>query len=157
MSVCVARTFSAAPIMRSPLSGVTNEAWTKFVRVLEVQPLSAVSESNTIGMFAHRPRRLVDIGIMEKPRHFRAPNERMVCAAEFVPPMTDILFLKSPLAQYEALVASMVGYAKEYEKVPDGFSFAGMLAILHRAGPPGLRGKMFDETKALFERAKDLF
>lgn len=142
--------------VRSPLAGVSDEAWARFVRVLEVQPLGAVSASNAIGMFAHRPRRLVDIGVMRNPKHFRAPNDRMICAAEFVPPMTDVLFLRSPVAQYDALVKSTVGYAKEF-KVPEGYSLAGMLAILHRAGPPGLKGKLFDETKALFERAADIF
>jgi hypothetical protein len=154
--LAIARTplVHAVPL-RSPLVEASDLAWTKFVRVLAVQPLASVSASNCIGLWAHRPRRLIDIGVMRNPRSFRAPSGRMIHAGDFIPPMTDLRFLRSPMAQYDALVKSMVEYAREFE--PKGMSLAGMLAILHRAGPPGLSGKLFSDTQALFTRAQDLF
>lgn len=143
----------------SPLSGVTNEAWTRFVCALAVQPLSAVSASNGIGMFAHRPRRLVDLGIMANPRSFRAPSGRMICVADFVSPRTDISFLRDPDAQYEVLKISTVDFASRVDalKKPAAMSLSGALCILHCAGPSALSGKLFKDKEALYSKCREIF
>lgn len=145
----------------SPIVGIHNEAWTKFVRSLATQPLNSVSASNGLGMFAHRPRRLCDIGFMKNPTFFRAPSGRMVCRADFVSPMTDQIFLRDPNAQYEALRRSMLDYSQRISsgelRKPASMSLAGALGILHRGGPGALRGKRFPDTEVVFQMVKEAF
>jgi len=151
----------AAPI-RSPLANIPAEAWTGFVRAMMTQPLDAVSPSNALGMFEMRPRRLADLGIMSDLRCLRAPRtNRQVWCGTFARPITTAAFLSNPLLQYNVFALSMVDYAGRIGRgeiaVPDGMTLSGALAALHRAGPGGLGGNQFPETRAAVERVNGVF
>lgn len=158
------------PPLQSPLPGVSDEAWTKFCRVMQTQGAGDVSASNALGLFALKPRRLADLGIVRQVSSVRAPNGRMVWTGEFIRPMTSDKFLKDSVAQYNAFVRSMKDYAGRIKSgdIPQpeggasGITLSGALAILHRAGPGGLKhwnkeGERFPETVALFEKANRVF
>lgn len=155
-----------ATALSSPLQGVTDEAWSRFVRASITAPLTAVSKSNALGMFELTPRRLTDLGLVCALRRGRSPSDgRTIWVARFVPPMTAHRFLRSPRAQYNAFCVSIVDYAKvirDGKIVRDAtMSLSGALAILHRAGPSGLarwtEGARHEVTVAAYERAAGAF
>ena len=154
------------PPCKSPLHGVTDEAWTEFVHALRTQSLGGVSESNGLGEYELKPRRLEDLGVMAALTCTRAPNGRQVWEGEFVPPLTADRFLSDPAEQYKALSRSLVDYDRRMDAGeilrPAGVGRSGALAILHRAGPGGLRtwsnpAKRFPETQALYDGAEGIF
>lgn len=150
----------------SPISHVPREAWTTFCRAMQTQRLGQVSESNSLGLFELKPRRLGDLGLVDRLSLTRASNGRMVWVGSFKPPLSAKAFLTNPLLQYNSFVQSMVSYMREIRNgsivLPDGMSLSGALAILHRCGPKGIvnwhqeKGR-FPDTKAAYERAKDIF
>lgn len=160
----------APRVLKSEIDGVSDEAWTEFARALKTAEPGAVSASNALGMFELRPRRLADLGIMRNVSMVRSPTKRMVWVGEFVKG-TQKQFLASPKAQYEAFAKSMGLYvdglrdgsiARPDGGVPDGMTLSGVLGILHRCGPSGLKNwndedKRFDETIALFQRTNGIF
>lgn len=154
-----------ADLVKSCLDGVDDARWSQFVHVMATAKLNAVSPSNALGMFELTPRRLADLGLLEKLDRSRSPAGKTVWVAKFVPPLTAEGFLKSPDRQYSAFCKSMRDYAKriasgEIEK-PEDMSLSGALAILHRAGPSGLNnwmsGDRFPATVALYTRTAGVF
>ncbi len=155
----------------SPIASVGNEAWTEFAIAMKTQDPTAVSASNEYGMFAIKPLRLVDLGLMSDAEHSRAPVGRMAWVGRWVAPLTEEDFLSNPRLQYKAFCASMKRYANGIVSgsVPypdgglDGVTLSGALAILHRCGPNGLvrwatdAGNRFPTTLALFTRANGIF
>ena len=156
----------------SPLPRVSPEAWSRFVRVLCVQDL-AEDTPRGLGAFAVRPRRLGDLGLVRQTRPTivspTRPNSRSTFTGDFVPPLTREIFLSSPLAQYNALVQSIVRYTENLPELPKDFTQSGALGILHSAGPgalrcwdrgprEGLRGdRPADEVERIFHRANGIF
>jgi hypothetical protein len=151
----------------SALPGVDDDAWTQFVREMAIAPLTSVSRSNALGMFAIMPRRLADFGLVKKLQRTQSANDplRTIWVAVFVPPLTCEMFLKNPQVQYRVFGQSMRDYAK---KMNDGsierdprMSLSGALAILHRCGPSGLEtwknGDRFPETMMTYDRVAGVF
>ena len=154
-----------API-ESPLPGVDDLPWVTFVRLMVAAPFTEVSQSNNLGMFQMTPRRLADLGVVERLSRAKHPvTRRTIWVANFVAPLTSDAFLRSPQVQYWCFARSMCDYTDRMEKKeierPSSMSKAGALAILHRAGPNGLktwtRNDRYPETEAAFERVEGVF
>ncbi len=159
-------------IIASPIPSVSPEAWTRFViGVRNGVPVGAVSESNELGMFSLKPKRLGDLKLLANVRSVRSPNGRMVWTGDFVPPMSAKRFLSDPSAQYQAFCASMKNYLTKLQSgeiarpdggKPSGITLSGVLAILHRCGPSGLKTwnnehDRFPDTIALYGRTNGIF
>lgn len=149
--------------LSSPLPGVGDDAWARFVTALEVQPVKAMSESGGFGAYDLRPRRLQELGLVTVTKLTRGPSGRSMCECNFVAPMTRDRFLSDPLTQYRALVKSMTDYHRELtdgsKTKPADISMAGALAVLHRGMHGALRSwpNLFDNTRALYEAAQGAF
>jgi len=152
---------------RSPLPGVSDEAWTRFVYICATAPRRHVSPSNAYGMFEMFPRRLADLGLMTNLRRTTAPSGRVVWEGDFVAPLTAERFLSSSRAQYRAFCLSIVDYAERISRrdikvsAATGLAMSGVLALLHRAGPHGVdswqKGRCFEATRSLVERVQGVF
>lgn len=146
----------------SPLKGVSDAAWEKFVYALNVQPIDAVSESGGLGCFDLRPRRLVELGIMENLRYERR-GKHVTQVGAFIAPQTKDLFLTNPMAQYEVLVRSMKAYDEDLSSgviaKPAYAGRSGTLVVLHRGGRGALKKwpKVFSHTAKIYHAAKSLF
>lgn len=157
---------------KSPFKKVSDEKWTEFVNAMRTAELSNVSDSNALGAFEMKMRRLGDLGLVKNLRCVRSPDtNRLIWEGDFVSPMTAKRFLSDPDAQYRAFSDSMRDYRKRIKKgeVPwpegglvDGTTFSGVLAILHRAGPKGIANfadpeKRFPETEELYNKVNGIF
>jgi hypothetical protein len=149
----------------SELPNVDDDRWTQFVWCMTCQDVGAVSPSNGVGMFALTPRRLADLGEVERLKRTRSPAGKTIYVAIFVSPMTCEKFLKSPKKQYEVFSRSMRDYAGklasgDIDKDPT-MSLSGALAILSRCGPSGLKtwssGDRFPATQATYDRVAGVF
>lgn len=146
----------------SPLLSVSALAWERFAAALEVQPPRAISASGGFGAFDLRPRRLVELGYAQSAPPVRK-GRRLIQVCTFLAPWTEQRFLRSTLAQVRALGLSMKLYQEDLTagtlQRPANLSLAGALAILHRGGRGALAGwpMLFDDTRALYERAKGAF
>jgi hypothetical protein len=158
-------------VLQSPIPEVTDEGWTQFAVAMKTQDPTVVSASNGLGMFDMKPRRLADLGLMKIIGSTRSPARRMAWLGEWVSPLTQDKFLATPNLQYRAFAASMKRYVGGLRDgsvpLPDGglppeMTLSGVLALLHRCGPNGLKtwsdaGKRFPATIALFEATNGLF
>jgi hypothetical protein len=146
--------------LKSELPGVEDAAWTRFVCIMATSNAAAVSPSNALGMFELMPRRLADLGVVNKLAR-STKGSRTVWTAAFIAPLTSDKFLRNPQIQYRVFCVSMKDYADRLTggKIakPEGMSLSGALAICHRAGPEGLKGKLFPSTQAMYEKAQDVF
>jgi hypothetical protein len=155
--------------LTSEIDGVSDEQWTEFVRGMMAARLSAVSESNNLGMFEMTPRRLADFKYVERltrSRYDRPDGKKhTIWVAKFIAPMTTSKFLRSPRAQYHVFCQSMRDYVARIDAgevdACDDLSLSGTLAVLHRGGPGGARtwarGDRFESTVALVERVDGVF
>ena len=156
-----AQRFIALP--ESPLEGVSNESWARFVAALEVQPIGAVSESGGLGSYDIRPRRLIELGYALALRSKRNEKGRQIYICDFILPWTQKRFLAEPVAQYVALSKSISLYHRALMsgelKKPEDASMAGALAVLHVGGRGALSGwpKLFDHTRTIYENARRSF
>jgi hypothetical protein len=148
---------------RSPLEGVSQEAWQRFVASLEVQAIGAVSNSGGLGSYDIRPRRLVELGYATALRSKRTPTSRQIQVCEFILPWTQARFLSDSIAQYVALSRSISMYYQalvkgEIEK-PRDMSVAGALAVLHVGGRGALKSwpKLFEKTQVRYQAAQKAF
>ncbi len=159
-------------LLPSCIDGVPDEGWTAFVKAMHTAMPSAISSTNAMGMFEMKPRRLADLGIMHNITCTRSPTTGcMAWVGEFVAPMTAKSFLGTPRAQYKAFCSSMRDYVQRLqdgsitypEDAPEDLTLSGVLAILHRLGPQGLRTwndtskPRFEGTEALVARANGVF
>jgi hypothetical protein len=149
--------------IQSPLKGVPSHVWTLFVWAMDVQPMAAISDSGGLGSYDMRARRLVELGYASGLRSTRTKAGRQVRVCDFMLPWTQARFLADPMAQYTALAQSMRLYydaLHEGRLTPvKGASMAGMLGALHRGGRGALESwpTLFDNTRMLVEKVKDLF
>lgn len=157
--------------LQSEIEGVSDEAWTAFSYAMKVAGLSNVSASNAMGMFALKPRRLADLGLMTSVACRRSPMGRFVWVGEFKAPLTAKLFLSDAALQYKAFGDSMKDYVNRLRDgtIPkptngpsEGMTLSGVLAILHRCGPHGLanwntNAPRFSDTVELYNRANGIF
>ena len=153
-------------VLKSELEGVSDDAWTRFVRAMKTQGPAAISASNAFGMFEMRPKRLEDLGLMTELSSSRSPTGRMVWTGKWVAPVSEKVFLENPRVQYKVWITSIKLYVDsiytENEDLPSGISLSGALAILHRCGPRGLINwgdteNRFPETIDLVERTNNVF
>lgn len=148
----------------SPIVGVDDAQWSQFVAGMVVQEPEAVSDSNEVGMFAMKPRRLGDLGFVKRLARDKKGG-RAVWVGAFVAPLTPEKFLRDPELQYHVFAKSMKDYAKKIEsgeiERPPGVSLSGSLAVLHKAGPMGLKswsqGERFPSTEKSYERVAGVF
>lgn len=161
----VARGDAPATRLRpSPLAGVSDEAWTRFVRALRVAALDAVTTArgHVLGCYEMRPLRLQDIGVMRGLRAETVDGAR-VWRGDFVPPIPTLeAFLASRDAQDDALVRSTVLYDADVARcgAPKELGRAGSLAVLHRAGPKALASwgrRTLPAAAELARRARGIF
>jgi hypothetical protein len=149
--------------LKSPLAEITDEQWTKFVRVMMIAPTTAVSPSNALGAFSFMPRRLVDLNILSTLKRTRSKRSGRTIWAS-----TNQLdharaekFLRSITLQYKIFVASMKDYASKISsgavKLPSECTMSGALALCHRAGFAGLGLHRFPKTQEAFTRANGIF
>ena len=149
--------FVAGP--ESPLRGVNDAQWSRFVAVLEVQPIGAVSDSGGLGAYDIRPRRLVELGRATNLRYVQAPSGRWIHVCDF----DGERFLADPIAQYSVLSRSISLYYAALKggelQMPKDVSLSGALAILHRGGRGAFKAypDLFDNTRSLYEAAKEIF
>jgi hypothetical protein len=158
-------------LLPSIFEGVSDEDWTVFVKAMHTAMPSAISSTNAMGMFEMKPKRLADLGIMHNIKCTRSPTTGcMAWVGDFVSPLTAKSFLGTPRLQYQALCSSMKDYVQRlrdgsisHEDVPEDLTLSGVLAILHRLGPQGLRTwndtskPRFEGTEALVARANGVF
>lgn len=146
--------------------GVSDAAWTKFVRAMVTQRVAHVTASNALGMFEMTPRRLKDLGLVTHLVRATSPSTgKPIWVAQFVRPMTCAKFLKSPVAQYAVFCRSMLDYVHRMSTGeiarPADMTLAGALALLHRCGPSGIRtwleSRRLTETEAAYWRAQEAF
>lgn len=148
---------------RSPIEGVSDDAWMRFVAALEVQPIRAISASGGFGSYDTRPRRLVELGLATDPEYIRGESGRFAHRCKLNAPLTVERFLADPVIQYAALTKSIAAYYAEIMsgalRVPSDATLAGTLAILHRGGRGALASwpKLFEETRRLYDAVKDAF
>lgn len=152
--------------LQSRLSGVSDEAWSQFVRCMMTGGQMSVSPSNALGLFEMMPRRLADLALVKNLRRTKSKTGRTIWCGTFIPPMTSGRFLQSPFTQYDVFSRSMMDYDAKMSAGsidrPAHISRAGALALLHRAGPNALKtwtegGARFSNTQALYDCAKELF
>lgn len=153
---------SDAILLKSPLPKVSDHQWTAFTRVMMTARAGEVSKSNALGSFEFTSRRLADLKLVENLKHTKSKKSgRTIWKATFVKPLTAEAFLKNLSLQYRVFMTSMADYHSKISsntvKIPQGMSLSGALAILHRAGPSGLKGPMFTATKELFDRTDGIF
>ncbi len=152
-------------VLESAFPGVSHEAFTDWVFAMRVQPLGAVSESNGLGLFDMRYKRLADFGFVTNIRYRRdAQTNRSVQEADWGSTLTLEKFLASASIQYKVFCASSRKYLdalRSGELVrPEGVSESGALAILHRGGPGALKkwsDERFEKTEELFKRTNGWF
>src|SRR5207245_10129074 len=98
---------SAPLVAGSPVPEATPAQWRAFAERMRVAPYSPVSGDNRLGAYEVGMRRLVDLGLAERPsqRVVRAPGEppRHVWVAEWRPPYSEAGFLADERLQDEVL------------------------------------------------------
>lgn len=122
--------------LTSPLAGVSDDAWRRFVAAMTVRPAVDAPGSKGFGCFDIRPRRLAELGL--------------------APPTTFeegfVVFVKSVTSYVDDIRGGRLN-------TPDGVSLAGALAILQRGGRGALAAypEMFTDTRKVYECAKECF
>lgn len=158
-------------LLASPIRGVSDKAWTRFVSCMRTAEPRAISASNALGAWEMKPRRLSDLGRMKELSSVRSPSGRMAWTGEWVPPLTTDAFLSDQKEQYRTFSESMTRYVaglrdgsikRPKDGVKRGTTLSGVLAILHRAGPQALAQwnideRRFPDTVALFEKCNGIF
>lgn len=159
----------ASRALPSPLEGVSDDDWTKWVLVMRTSDPNAVSNSNALGMFAFKLRRLEDIGLMRNVAPINARKTgHMGWTGEWIAPLSQDAFLNNPSVQYRALAASSQLYTMALadgdiaKPSDDKISLSGALALLHKCGPRGFEqwsdeSKRKPSTVALYGAANEIF
>lgn len=157
----------------SPLPGVADEAWRRYVaaaRVPEAEP-DYISPRFRLGLYGLDARALVDVGAMKSPRRGTWQG-REVWLADWAP--ASAAWLEDPEQQYAALVklakrhadyigkkhAAVIGRALEKGQPA---SLAGLLAVARIAGLGGLvrfvsaPEERFEHTLRAYRAANGIF
>lgn len=159
-----------ARVLKSEIDKVSDAAWTKFVTSMRTASTGSVSSVNAMGAWEMRPKRLADLGLVKNVRPEKGPSNSTAWRCEFVAPLTQKIFLENAGVQYRVFAASMRRYVAGLrdgsidrpKNAVVGLTLSGMLAVLHRCGPGGLKtwGDMtrrFGDTIALVERVNGVF
>ena len=136
-------------VFTSPLPGVTDFAWTEYVRKTRAAGLGHVSRGGRLGLYQLDARELEDVGLMTDVHKVRLEDGRSVWTGGFRPGASLRGFLESPDLQYRALAALTLRHAgaiaaalrdvvgQEFEGQPATLS--GLLAVARKARLTGLR------------------
>jgi len=163
-----AETKELPPKMPSPIAGVEDAAWRKYVSTQRGAGLGTITKSYLLGMFLLGMRVLQDVGMARnvKLQDFKG---RQVFKGDFVPPITEARFLSEASLQYEAFKRMTAAHAKYIAtKYPDVIkeghvSLSGLLAVAKQAGLTGMDKWLLDpanrkeSTTAAFKRANGIF
>lgn len=126
----------------SPIQGVSDDAWTGFVRKMKVGNPEDIDDKGNVGMFGMTVRRLTDLGIFKDPKKVGG-----VWNANWQVPKQQLL--SSPNLQYKLFEKSMLGHVGFIKnKLDKGIgiqiqgkksTLSGLLAVAHRAGAEGMK------------------
>jgi len=157
----------------SPLAGVSDYNWTRFVgAMMDSDNKADIDSYNRYGKWRFHANRLAELGYMTNPYQTNK-NGKTIWVGTWVPPWTTPKFL-DPAAQYAAFVESIKRYDKAVNIDPsqslptiEGLPLtrSGMLALLHRAGPKQAQSwisnaadrRRFSFTTKFYKKATDLF
>ena len=165
---------SAPPVFRSPIQEASDEQWARFVRLMQVGDVAAVTPTGQVGIFQTRLKRLEDLGLVRDVRRLQHAGAAPSWTATFRPPLTLARLLSDPLLQYRIFVVSMKRYrdevlarhrdviGKEIEGKPATLS--GLMAVSQHAGPAlgswiasEADRKRFKQTTAAYDRTTGVF
>lgn len=130
-------------LVTSPLPTVPDASWTNFVRLMgSPECATGKTDKGYLGLFLFSPARLAHFGAVTNVRRENGKLE-----GDFVPPLTEPDFLRSPALQYRAFARSCGEYASRLARWPAPLpevdatrtTLSGLLAVAHRAGLKGLR------------------
>ena len=157
-----------ATIAPSPIDGISDEAWTKFVKRMGTGKVSDMSPRG-VGIFGMTIRRLVDLGALKDPR-----KENGVWTADFAVPKETLL--SNSKLQYTLFSRSMQGYAKAImsgdmaKAIGSNIegqqaSLSGLLGVASQAGMLGLGKwiaddpprKKFQTTITIYNHVNGIF
>jgi hypothetical protein len=164
-----------APLkFRSPIPEASDEQWARFVRLMQVGDVAAVTPTGQVGIFQTRLKRLEDLGLVRGVRRVQHAGAAPSWSATFRPPLTLARLLSDPLLQYRIFVVSMKRYrdevlarhrdaiGKEIEGKPATLS--GLMAVSQHAGPAlgswlasEADRKRFKQTTAAYGRTTGVF
>jgi hypothetical protein len=144
----------ARRLLPSPLEGVDDEAWTRWVSVMRVADAGTVSDTSKLGLFGFKMQRLADLGLVENvsPTNARKTGH-MAWTGDWKEPLTQEAFLTNQKIQYMTLVNSTRLYAMALASgdiaLPDDgeLTLSGALALLHKCGPRGLEQWADESTR----------
>jgi hypothetical protein len=162
-------------VYESPLEGVDDADWTRYVRRARVAKVDSVSPSYRLGTFALSARELADAGLMSSAYKGEYKGRKGVWLGEWAEGRSLDAFLASAQQQYDAMVELtriQARYVFEYleDKLGtdiDGqkVTLSGLLAVARKGGRSGVRQWVgseedraaFPESGALFARFNGLF
>jgi len=131
-------------VFRSPIPEASDAQWARFVRLMQVGDVSAVTPTGQVGVFQTRLKRLEDLGLVHGVRRVQRDGTAN-WTATFRPPLTLARLLSDPLLQYRIFVVSMKRYRDEVlarhrdvlGKVIEGkpATLSGLMAVSQHAGP----------------------
>ena len=133
------------PVFRSPIPEASDEQWARFVRLMQVGDVAAVTPTGQVGVFQTRLKRLEDLGLVRDVRRVQHAGAAPSWTATFRPPLTLARLLSDPLLQYRIFVVSMKRYRDEVlarhrdaiGTVIEGkpATLSGLMAVSQHAGP----------------------
>lgn len=150
----------ARRVFKSPLVGVNDAAWDRFVVAMSTQAICGKSRYGGLGSFDLTPKRLGELGVLTNMRRQAKPPGLWI--GDFVAPYTETKFLRDAEEQYVLFKRSTKLYDDELTHIarPEGVSRSGALAIMHRGGSEALTSwpaRGFKTTREVFARANNLF
>ena len=159
------------PEKMSPLRGIRQSDWERFVSVMVMAPRERISPRGRLGMFQMDARRLSDIGAMINPHKATVGGETGVWTGEWKAPLSQPKYLGSLPLQYAVFVRSMkVMVPKITPMVGTDVggmrcSLSGLLGVGHLAGEAGVESwvknvdvrRRFPATTANFQRTNGIF
>lgn len=162
------------PVFRSPIPEASDEQWARFVRLMQVGDVAAVTPTGQVGVFQTRLKRLEDLGLVRDVRRAQHAGAAPSWTATFRPPLTLARLLSDPLLQYRIFVVSMKRYRDEVlarhrdaiGTVIEGkpATLSGLMAVSQHAGPAlgswlanEADRKRFRQTTAAYGRSTGVF
>ena len=164
----------AMPVLRSPIPEASDEQWARFVRLMQVGDVAAVTPTGQVGVFQTRLKRLEDLGLVSDVRRVQHAGAAPSWTATFRPPLTLARLLSDLMLQYRIFVVSMKRYRDEVlarhrdaiGKVVEGkpATLSGLMAVSQHAGPAlgswitsEADRKRFKQTTAAYGRTTGVF
>ena len=161
-------------VFRSPIPEASDDQWARFVRLMQVGDVAAVTPTGQIGIFQTRLKRLEDLSLAHDVRRVQHAGAAPSWTATFRPPLTLARLLADPLLQYRIFVVSMKRYRDEVlarhrdaiGTVIEGkpASLSGLMAVSQHAGPAlgswlasEADRKRFKQTTAAYGRTTGVF